>query len=100
VLNKTILLSILLVAATGFAGCTHKSNVADNFGNAYREAVARSTDDPEGSAANADKPGPMGADGVSAAQSTGRYRAGFEPDSGGQLPLPMIVTDDASLGGY
>jgi hypothetical protein len=90
---------ILTLTVAGFVGCSHTGNVAERFGDSYREAIARSTDDPEGSAANADRPAPSGADGVSASQSLGRYRQGLEPAGGPALPLPMIVTDQDSLGG-
>lgn len=94
---KTICTLILTLALGGLVGCQGPSRVEEDFGNAYREAVARSTDDPEGSAANAGRPAPSGTDGVTAQQSLGRYRAGLTPAAAPALPLPMIVTDSDSL---
>jgi hypothetical protein len=91
-----ILISILV---TGLVGCSHPGNVEKHFGDSYREAVARTTDDPEGSAANADRPAPSGMDGKSASQAIDSYRQSLTPGSGPSLPLPMIVTDTESLGG-
>jgi hypothetical protein len=94
---KTICTLVLTLALGGLLGCQNSSLVEENFGNAYREAVARSTDDPEGSAANADLPAPLGTDGVTAQQSLGRFRAGMTPAAAPAIPLPMIVTDSESL---
>jgi hypothetical protein len=87
---------ILTLAVAGATACSHHSRVHEHFGEAYREAIARSTDDPEGAAANADKPAPSGADGRTAEQTLGRYRQGLQPASKPTLPLPMIVTDTNS----
>jgi hypothetical protein len=96
-MNKTINTLVLTLAVSGFVGCNTQGRVETHFGEAYREAVARSTDDPEGAAANADRPAPSGTDGVTAQQSLGRYRAGLQPGAAPELPLPLIVTDSDSL---
>jgi uncharacterized lipoprotein len=98
-MNKTLSILILTMAIALLAGCSHNSAVEQNFGNAYREAVARTTDDPEGSAANAERPAPSGLDGKTASQVIGRHRQALQPGSAPTLPLPMIVTDGDSLGG-
>jgi hypothetical protein len=92
-----ILISILV---TGFVGCSHPGAVERHFGDSYREALARTTDDPEGSAANADRPAPSGLDGTTASQVIDRHRETLQPASGPSLPLPMIVTGSDSLGDY
>jgi hypothetical protein len=92
-MNKTICILTLTLAAAGFSGCAHPSNVDEHFGEAFHEAIARSTDDPEGSEANAGRPAPSGADGVTASSALGRYRKGLEPGAAPTLPLPMIITD-------
>jgi hypothetical protein len=96
-MNKTLSTLILTLAVAVFVGCTH-SAVEESFGDAYRETTARATDDPEGSAANAERPGPSGVDGKTATQAVGRYRQTLQPGSAPTLPLPMIVTDTDSLG--
>ena len=96
-MNKTICTLFLTVALGGLVGCETTSRVETHFGDAYRETVARATDDPEGAAANADRPAPSGTDGVTAQQSLGRYRAGLQPGAAPQLPLPLIVTDSESM---
>jgi hypothetical protein len=98
-MNKTLSTLILALVIALFVGCNHNSLVEQNYGNAYREAVARTTDDPEGSAANAERPAPSGIDGKTATQVVDRYRQTLQPGSPATLPLPMIVTDGDSLGG-
>ena len=87
-MNKTSCILILTIAVALFVGCNHNTAVDKNFGNAYREAVARTTDDPEGSAANASRPGPTGVDGKSATQAVGRYRQSLQRDTMGVDIVP------------
>jgi hypothetical protein len=97
-MNKTMSALILTLAVAGLVGCSHAGRVDQHFGEAYHEAIVRSTDDPEGSAANADQPAPSGTDGVTASQAIGRHRQGLQPGGAPTLPLPMIVTGSESLG--
>ena len=98
-MSKALSILILTLAVGAFVGCNHNGAVEQNYGNAYREAVARTTDDPEGSAANAERPAPSGLDGKTDSQVIERHRQTLQPGSAPSLPLPMIVTDGDSLGG-
>ena len=90
-------ISILAIASSVavLGGCKH-SAVAEHIGDSYRQAIARTIDDPEGSAINADEPGPLGVDGKTGEQVMGRYRG--SGTKAPQLPLPMLVTGSDSLG--
>jgi hypothetical protein len=99
-MSKTTIGALCLAAALtlGAEGCSH-SNVEKHYGEAYREMVARQTDQPEAAEANAEKPLPQGLDGQTGAGVVTGYRKSEQGPAGPELPLPMIVTDQTSLGG-
>ncbi len=74
------------------------SNLDKHWGEAYRESVARMTDESEAAARNAEEPAPTGLDGASAEDTMGRHRQSQRGPAAPQLPLPMIVTNTKSLG--
>jgi len=99
-MSRTTIGALCLAAALtlGAEGCTH-SNVEKHRGEAFRELVARQTDDPEAAEANAEKPLPEGFDGQTGAGVVTGYRKAEQGPAAPGLPLPMIVTDQTSLGG-
>jgi hypothetical protein len=88
----------LALALAPAAGCMH-SNLDQHWGEAYRESIARMTDDSEAAERNAEEPAPMGLDGTTAEGVVGRHRQSQGGAAAPQLPLPMIVTNTESLGG-
>ena len=95
--SKMAIALALVLALAPAAGCMH-SNVEKHWGEAYRESIARMTDDSEAAARNAEEPAPTGLDGATAEGAVGRYRKGQGGSAAPQLPLPMIVTNTESLG--
>ena len=98
-MSRTTIGALCLAAALtlGAQGCTH-SNVEKHRGEAFREMVARQTDDPEAAAANAEKPAPEGLDGQTGLGVVSGYRKAEQGPAAPEFPIPMIVTDQTSLG--
>ena len=97
-MNRWLYTLVVTGCIAALSGCANDSAVGEHFGDAYREAIARSTDDPEGSAMNASLRPPTGFDGTTSEQVMGKYRASLAPMASPTLPLPMIVTESSSLG--
>jgi hypothetical protein len=95
--SKMAVALALALALAPAAGCMH-SNVDKHWGEAYRESIARMTDDSEAAARNAEEPAPTGLDGATAEGTLGRYRQSQRGTPAPQLPMPMIVTNTESLG--